>query len=243
MYKAWIILLFTLYAAQSFLLLQNKLRLLVLHSASTLGGPQPIIWEQDIKGSVMTLPVSTVGQSCGISGLEKSKQCYFDHSDPCLASRGGRCHVDGRPCVAQRSYLPPRKFKNPKDIQIEKEHSYKDTIMTSARLDALHDDSLSRAERAQLSDKNRGRAQKEHEKLLYRSVEQVGGEARAFVEEPEVGNSYLITDSGVVIVDWHRIKSDLMPVITKDILGNVMKVIAMVTERIKHLMLHAFSVP
>ena len=251
MYRAWTILFSTLYIAQGFLLLSHKLKLLPVRQASSqpsVGGPQPILWEQDKKGSVRTLSIGSLSQEKGLSSEKNSKQCFFDHSDPCPTSRGGRCHVDGRPCVAQRSYLPPKTFKKPEDLSVEKERSHKDTTALSARFDAFHDDFLERAERALRSETNtysdnRGRIEKKYKKLSPRPVKRIDEEARAFVKEPEVatsGNSYLITNSGVVMVDWQRIKSDLMPVHTTNVFAGATKVIAEMAGKIRNLVFQAF---
>jgi|MDTB01.2.fsa_nt_gb hypothetical protein len=250
MCAGFVIFLSTLFIAHG-LMLTSKLRSreLPLTSSRPLhGSPQPVLWDSDKKGASGLLSISNLSQKKYFS-VEKKHDCFFDHSDPCPSAVGGRCRVDGRPCAAQRSYLRPKTFKNPEDLQSSKEHTHGDT--TTARFNTIHEGFLERAERALRSEtahsNNRGRIQKNHNRLEPRRVERIDRETKAAVSTASAhdldvsdGNSYLISNSGVVMMDWHQIKGDLLPNPTHNIFVDSMKVITNVAERIKNWVFHPF---
>ena len=212
----------------------------VLLASTHPSGPGPIVWKGEERGMSNTLSISVLRQMKehpGVPVASVERDCFFDHADECPSSRGGRCKVDGRPCAAQRSYLRPKTFKNPADLQQAKKCEHGDTTTMSARFNAVHDGFIERAERALRGEmnthnnhnNNRAQIQTNYKKVEPRRVERVDG-----------GNSYFITNSDVITMDWQQIKSDLLPNPSNNVFSDTMKVISNMGERVKEWFDHSF---
>ena len=260
----WALLLYTVcHGALGFAVVPHRLRNGgVLQSSTHPSGPGPIVWKGEEKGMSNTLSISVLRQMKehpGEPAASAKRDCFFDHSDECPSSRGGRCKVDGRPCAAQRSYLRPKTFKNPYDLQQAKQGEHGDITTMSARFNAVHDGFIERAERALRGDtnthnnhdNNRAKIQTNHKKVEPRRVERIerevtkptGRAAAASAQDLDMGgggNSYFISNSDVIMMDWQQIKSDLLPFPSNNVFSDTMKVISDMGERVKDWFDHSF---
>ena len=253
------------YSALGFAVVPHRLRNGGVLLASTHpSGPGPIVWKGEERGMSNTLSISVLHQMKehpGVPVASVKRDCFFDHSDECPSSRGGRCKVDGRPCAAQRSYLRPKTFKNPADLHQAKKSEHEDTTTMSARFNAVHDGFIERAERALRGEtnthnnhnNNRTKIQTNHKKVEPRRVQRIheevtkptgkAGAASASAQDLDMGggdNSYFITNSNVVMMDWQQIKSDLLPNPSNNVFSDTMKVVSNMSERVKKWFNHSF---